>query len=138
MTLFSIGPSTRSYQIYPGPLQRRARLRPVLDLARDQGCTFRSSSFTLHTPADLPGLFAFLDVAPIQIPNWLSFIPHMWGVDRAPRARKGIRVAPKHANNSPDVDPKVPLWIRTGTHEQFLPVFSMSEVGDNGDIGRCS
>lgn len=63
-------------------LQRRARLRPILDLAKDQGCTYRwgyplavifrkaSSSFTLRTPADLLDLFSFLDVEPIQIPNW--------------------------------------------------------------------
>lgn len=68
-------------------LQRRACLHLALDLAREQGCTYRwgyplavtfrraSSSFTLRTPADLPKLFAFQEVASIQIPNWLTIIP---------------------------------------------------------------
>lgn len=70
-------------------LQCRARLRHVLDLARNRGSTYRwgyllvvtfrrtSSSFTLCTPADLPDPFAFLDVEPIQVPNWLQIIPRM-------------------------------------------------------------
>lgn len=68
-------------------LQRRAMLRPVLDLARRQDCTYRwgyplavifrktSASFTLRTLADLPALFAFLGVEPIQVPNWLTILP---------------------------------------------------------------
>lgn len=69
-------------------LQRRARLRPLLDLAREKGCTYRwgyplsvtfrkeSASFTLRTPADLPDLFSFLEAAPIQVPNWLQLLPN--------------------------------------------------------------
>lgn len=72
-------------------LQRRAMLRPLLDLARIQDCTYRwgyplavsfrktNASFTLRTPADLPALFAFLGAEPIQIPNWLIILPRASG-----------------------------------------------------------
>lgn len=70
-------------------LQRRSLLRPVLDLARQQGCTYRwgyplvvifryaAASFTLRTPAELPALFAYLGVEPV--PDWLAIIPRPSG-----------------------------------------------------------
>lgn len=106
-------------------LQRRACLHPVQDLAKDQGCTYRwgypvvvkfrreSSSFTIHTPADLPRLFTFLDVAPIQITNWLSLIPYKGGVVWAPRIGKDSRAIPKYAN-SPEGEFKTPQEIGNG------------------------
>lgn len=72
-------------------LQRRAMLKPVLELARSLGCTYRwgyplavifrtdRASFTLRTPADLPALFDFLGTEPIQMPNWLLKIPRPTG-----------------------------------------------------------
>lgn len=81
-------------------LQRRACLRPILELAKKQGYTYRwgypltvtfrkaSSSYILRTPTDLPGLFAFMDVPPIQTPNWLFYIPHMGGRS-SPQSKQG-------------------------------------------------
>lgn len=72
-------------------LQRRAMLKPLLELARSKGCTYRwgyplavifrtdRASFTLRTPADLPALFDFLEAEPIQVPNWLLRIPRPTG-----------------------------------------------------------
>lgn len=72
-------------------LQRRACLHPILDLAREQGAMYRwgyplavafrkaSASFTLCMPADLPELFTFLDVEPIQVPNWFQLLPNLIG-----------------------------------------------------------
>lgn len=68
-------------------LYRRALLHSLLDLARRAGATYRwgyplyvtfhkpNSSFTLRSQLDLPALFAFLDVDPIQVPNWLLLLP---------------------------------------------------------------
>lgn len=72
-------------------LQRRAMLKPVLEVARRRGCTYRwgyplavtfrteQASFTLRTPADLPALFAFMEAEPIPVPNWLQRIPRPTG-----------------------------------------------------------
>lgn len=72
-------------------LQRRAMLKPVLELTRNLGCTYRwgyplavifrtdRASFTLRTTADLPALFDFLGTEPIQVPNWLLKIPRPTG-----------------------------------------------------------
>lgn len=72
-------------------LQRRVRLRVLLDLAKDQGYTYRwgyplsvtfrkdSAFFTLRTPSDLPDLFTFLRAEPIQVPNWLQLLPSATG-----------------------------------------------------------
>lgn len=72
-------------------LQRRARLHLILDLAQEQGSTYRwgypltvtfqraSASFTIRTPTDLADLFAFHDVVPIQVPNWLRLLPSSMG-----------------------------------------------------------
>lgn len=84
-------------------LRRRALLRPILELVK-RGCTypwgyplavtFRKdmASFTLHTPAELPALFSFLDTDPIQVPNWLLFLP-------CPTGRSGLSThrGPPHA-----------------------------------------
>lgn len=63
--------------------RRRAMLRPILDLAREQGFTYRwghtllvtfwkeGAAFTVQTPADLPGLFRFLETDQVPVPNWL-------------------------------------------------------------------
>lgn len=68
-------------------LQRRALLKPLLDLARRHNATYRwgfplsvtfrkdQRSFTLRSPDSLPALFDFLTAEPIDVPNWLGFIP---------------------------------------------------------------
>lgn len=65
-------------------LQRRAILKPLLDLAKRKEATYRwgyplsvtfrrnQRSFTLRKPDALPALFTFLDTEPIEIPNWLG------------------------------------------------------------------
>lgn len=67
-------------------LYHRALLRPLLDLARNKGVTYRwgfpllvmfrrdSDYFTLKTPADLEACFAFLETAPIEVPDWLQLL----------------------------------------------------------------
>lgn len=72
-------------------LQRRPMLKPLLEAARQHGCTYRwgyplavmfssnQSSFTLWTPADLPAFFTFLGTDPIPVPNWLLKIPRPMG-----------------------------------------------------------
>lgn len=67
-------------------LQRRAMLRPALEAARQQGCTYRwgyplavtfrsnQAAFTLRTPSDLPAFFTFLGTDPVPVPNWLMKI----------------------------------------------------------------
>lgn len=69
-------------------LQRRAILKPLMDLARRKGATYRwgyplsvtfrkdQRSFTLRKPDALPALFDFLDTDPIEVPNWLGPLPH--------------------------------------------------------------
>lgn len=68
-------------------LQRRTLLRPLLDALRAQGNTYcwgypfhllicrGDNTFALYGPEDLPRLFKFLDMAPIDIPNWMANIP---------------------------------------------------------------
>lgn len=68
-------------------LQRRAMLKPILELARGLGCTYRwgyplavtfrnsTASFTLRTPSELSALFTFLGSEPIEAPNWLTLVP---------------------------------------------------------------
>lgn len=65
-------------------LQRRAMLRPLLDLLRTKGCMYRwgfpfhlivhseNLVFTLRHTRDLPALFEFLDTPSIEVPNWLK------------------------------------------------------------------
>lgn len=72
-------------------LQRRAILRTLLDLSRRQDCTYQwgyplavsfrkmNAAFTLRTPADLPAFFAFLEVEPIPVQNWLTILPRTSG-----------------------------------------------------------
>lgn len=72
-------------------LRRRAMLRPVLDLAKQLGFTYRwgyplsvtfrkeGTAYTLMTPADLPGLFRFLGAEPVSVPNWLQILPRTIG-----------------------------------------------------------
>lgn len=72
-------------------LRRRAFLRPLLDLAKQQGLTYRwgypfsvlfrgaSGSFSLQRPEDLPALFRFMEAEPIQVPDWLQFLPRTSG-----------------------------------------------------------
>lgn len=66
-------------------LQRRAIMKPLLDLARRKGATYRwgyplsatfrkdQRSFTLRKPDALPALFTFLDAEPIAV--WLGPLP---------------------------------------------------------------
>lgn len=65
-------------------LQRRALLKPLLEAARNAGITYRwgfpiavtfkrnQHSFTLRSPADLPALFVFMGIDPIEVPDWLQ------------------------------------------------------------------
>lgn len=67
-------------------LQRRALLRPVLEAARRSGATYRwgfpisvivkkaQHSFTLRNPTDLPALFTFLEIEPVEVPDWLQML----------------------------------------------------------------
>lgn len=62
-------------------LRRRAMLRPLLDLAKQTGHTYRwgyplavtlrkdTTAFTLQSAADLPALYRFLGAEPIQVPD---------------------------------------------------------------------
>lgn len=84
-------------------LRRRAMLRPILDLARQTGhtycwgyplaVTFRkdNTAFSLQSAADLPALFRFLGTEPIQVPDWLQFIPRQIGQSGA-AANRGPQV----------------------------------------------
>lgn len=81
-------------------LKRRAMLRPLLDLAKQKGFTYRwgyplsvtfrneASAFTLQTTADLPALFRFLDADPIPVPDWLQILPRPTGRS-GPSAARG-------------------------------------------------
>lgn len=72
-------------------LKRRALLRPLLELARQKGCTYRwgyplavtfrkeARAFTLRSPAELQALFQFLEADPMPIPDWLQLLPRMTG-----------------------------------------------------------
>lgn len=80
-----------SIQIMPdlsrATLQRRAMLKPVLELAQCAGVTYlwgypisvtfkkRSQFFTLRSHAELPALFDFLETDPVTVPDWLQLIP---------------------------------------------------------------
>lgn len=78
-------------------LQRRAILKPLLDLARRKGATYRwgypfsvtfrkdQRSFTLRKPDALPALLAFLDAEPIDVPDWLGPLPKPTGRPFMPR-----------------------------------------------------
>lgn len=68
-------------------LQRRALLWPLLDQLQQLGHFYHwefpfsltvhkgTSSFTLHRPAVLPDLFAFLEIPPISVPDWFQPLP---------------------------------------------------------------
>lgn len=70
-------------------LHRRALLRPVLNMARQLGATYRwgfplsvtfrreQRSPTLCMPGDLPAFFLFMDLKPIPVPNWLQLLPQL-------------------------------------------------------------
>lgn len=72
-------------------LHRRALLKPLLDLARRSNATYRwgfplsvtflkdQKSFLLRSPESLPALFTFLGTDPIDIPNWLDYLPRAPG-----------------------------------------------------------
>lgn len=85
--IFSGSPIKLLADISRNTLQRRALLRPLLDKIMQLGGTYRwgypisltvrkgHSSFFLSSPADLPGLFFFLETEAIPIPHWLKAIP---------------------------------------------------------------
>lgn len=68
-------------------LKQRALLRSLLDLAKQNGFTYRwgypfavmfrkdTSAFTLQTATDLPALFRFLGAKQIPVPDWLQLLP---------------------------------------------------------------
>lgn len=65
-------------------LQRRAMLKPLLDIAQRAGITYswgfpiavtfkkQSQFFTLRSPSDLPALFTFFGTDSIDVPDWLQ------------------------------------------------------------------
>lgn len=81
-------------------LKRRAMLRPLLDLAKQKGFTYRwgyplsvtfrndTAAFTLQTATDLPELFRFFDAPPISVPDWLQILPRPIGRS-GPSAARG-------------------------------------------------
>lgn len=90
-------------------LKRRALLRPLLELVKQKGLTYRwgyplsvlfrkdTSSFTLQRTEDLPALFRFMDTEPIQVPYWLQFLPHPQG--RSGPLRIHGPLPPRHFGN---------------------------------------
>lgn len=81
-------------------LQMRRTLRPLLDLIKNNGATYRwgfpfhliikkgNNSFTLRSPENLPDLFQFLRTDPIQVPNWLSLQELLQPPPTGPRDRR--------------------------------------------------
>lgn len=69
----------------------RALLRLIVELAKRKGFTYRwgyalavtlrkaMAFFTLHTQADLPALFLFLETYPVCVPDWLAILPRQMG-----------------------------------------------------------
>lgn len=67
-------------------LYMRKLLKPLLEIARSKNISYRwgypfaltlrkeNRSFTLRTPAQLPGVFKFLDCSPVEIPDWMSVL----------------------------------------------------------------
>lgn len=68
-------------------LKRRAILKPLLERLRWAALPYRwgfplqlsvrkgGATFTLRCHADLPDLFLFLDMEPIQLPDWMKPLP---------------------------------------------------------------
>lgn len=68
-----------------------ATLRPVLDLAKQLGFTYRwgyplsvtfrkdETAFTLQSTTDLPALFRYLETDPIAVPDWLQILLQVMG-----------------------------------------------------------
>lgn len=87
-------------------LQRRALLKPLLEVARGHNATYRwgfplsvtfrknQRSFVLRTPDALPALFEFLSAEPIEVPDWLSFIPRSQGRRNNPTMSGGLPPRP--------------------------------------------
>lgn len=98
-------------------LQRRAMLKPVLELAQHAGITYRwgypisvtfkkrSQFFTLRSPMELPALFDFLETDPVTVPDWLQLLPRFTqrgggsglrrpGSPRPQRSRRRSRITP--------------------------------------------
>lgn len=58
--------------------------------------------YTLYDPEDLPGLFRFIEAAPIEVPNWLRYI-------QGPNRRNRYRGRNQRQNDRPGLldDPPV-------------------------------
>lgn len=66
-------------------------LRPILDLAKQKGFTYRlgyplvvtfrknATAFTLQTSADLTALFRFLEAELFSVQDWLMILPRPTG-----------------------------------------------------------
>lgn len=90
-------------------LIRRAILKPLLDLARRCNATYRwgfplsvtfikeQGSFLLRSPDSLPALFNFLGTDPIDIPNWLDYLPRAPG---RPNAMRHLAPRPQRTQRS--------------------------------------
>lgn len=90
-------------------LQRRALLKPLLEVARRHDATYRwgfplsvtfrknQRSFMLRFPDALPALFEFLSAEPIEVPDWLGFIPRSQG--RRSNFTTSSGLPPRHPRN---------------------------------------
>lgn len=90
-------------------LQRRAVLRPLLNVIRSKGCTYRwgypfhlivrkgAQSFALQHVEDIPQLFEFLETDPIAVSDWLAPVPLPPPQQR--QRRTSYRGSPPHRND---------------------------------------
>lgn len=74
------------------------RLGITYRLAFPIAVTFKKAQgfFTLRTPEDLPALFAFMEMNPVEIPDWLQRFNHSPNVprvrrDHSPRPQRSRR-----------------------------------------------
>lgn len=96
-----------------GTLQRRAILRPLLDRLLEEGFTYKwghpfhlvvkseGASFEVHSPADLPDLFIFVDMPPMEVPDWTAQLRDTPGRSRRNRRRRGAEWDPLPARRRP-------------------------------------
>lgn len=80
-------------------LQRHAILRPLLGAIKAAGLTYRwgypfhlvvrkgNTSFAVYDKEDLPSLFEYAGMDPLEVPNWLApfYLPAVVTGDREPR-----------------------------------------------------
>lgn len=114
-------------------LQRRTLLQPLLDPLRAQGNTYRwgypfhllvhrgDATFTLYGPEDLPHLFEFLDMAPIEVPNWMTQIPPPARRFRGPRGQRARDRPHTQEVNNVTVEIEMTEGLRTDSGCRCIP-----------------